>query len=234
MVFPFLIAAAKDTDIAREDADEGIPTQDVLMRQFSSLGDNCEPGMVHRQCDAEPLDLLRFSRSDLDQVIRAIDNSFADVSDIGNVQVQWREDEFFITQTAYNFAYHTFIRDGTLEHRRVQLQQSKYLKLLARKCLEESVSGERIFVRKGDDSTGEAQLLRLHDALRRHGKPWLLWIVPEDESHPGGTGEIKRPSLLKAYIERFAPYEDANNTDVLSWVEICCRAYIAVRQEDCG
>ncbi len=232
MIFPSLTASTETPDPAGEAADGRIPTPDLLMRLFCSLGDNCEFGMVQRQCGAEPMDLLRFSWGDLDHVIRAIDNSFSDVGAFENVKVEWREEEFFVTETAYGFTYHTFIRDSTLDHRRLHRQQSKYLRRLARKCLEEMVSGGRIFVRKGTDSLDEAQLLRLHEAIQRHGQSWLLWVVPENEGHPGGTVEIKRPGLLKAYIESFAPYEDANKTNVLGWVEICCRAYIAARQAE--
>jgi hypothetical protein len=208
----------------------GISPAGELMRRFCSLGDNCEFGLVQRQCGVEPMDLLRFSWADLDQVIRAIDASFADIGEPENIKIEWINNEFFVTETEYKFAYHTFIRNGGLDREKLRRKQSNYLKFLSRKCLEDFAAGQRIFIRKGNDSTDEDGLLRLLEAMRRHGDPWLLWVVIQDENHPAGTVAIRRPGLAKAYVERFAPYDDAPNTDVAGWLEICGKAHSLIHR----
>jgi hypothetical protein len=50
-------------------------------------------------------------------------------------------------------------------------------------------------------------------------------MVPADAAHPSGTVEVVFPGLLRGYIERFAPYENAHDLLLNDWLEVCANAY---------
>ena len=45
-----------------------------------------------------------------------------------------------------------------------------------------------------------------------------------DDAHPPGTVERIEPGLMKGYMDRFAPGEDAHNMSLDCWVTLCRNA----------
>jgi hypothetical protein len=99
------------------------------------------------------------------------------------------------------------------------------LPLLVRKLREDLAEGEKIFVYHGMGRLGGADALPLVTALRRYGPNTLLWVELADADHPAGTVEPAGTGLLKGYIDRFAPGEDAHDLSLDCWIAICREAW---------
>jgi len=52
-----------------------------------------------------------------------------------------------------------------------------------------------------------------------------LWVVPEDQEHPAGAVDRIIPGLLRGYIDRFAPQENAYDLSVEAWLSVCVNAF---------
>jgi hypothetical protein len=200
-------------------------TSDIgsLMLEFESLGDNCEFGLVQRRAGVEPMGLFRFAFSRIDTLEAALRASFRGFE---NIEVSVRPDgEIIFTPVGYSFTTHTWstATDSDLSEHRARL--SKRNVFLRERLLALLETGERIFVRKG---SRRDEIDRLHAALRSYGPNILLWVTGANYKHPPGTVEMIAPGLLRGYVDRFAPYDQAADFSFECWVSVC-RAAFALR-----
>ena len=203
-----------------------------LATQFESIGDNCEFGLVQRRCDAEPLGLLRFSGSFSNQIVRGIEQGFEGIGEAADLTPKLEGEgkrEFMIHEQKYGLTYHTFVYEGERTPELLRQQESTRLKFLRRKFVEDLEAGEKIFVFKRSSPVPEAEILPLFLALTMNGPNTLLWIVPEEPGHPSGTVEVLMNGLLKGYIDRFAPGENAHDFSFDSWMRLCAHAWLLNR-----
>lgn len=204
----------------------GLPASRFMV-QFESLGDNCEFGLVQRRCGAEPLGLLRFSNIKLAPLLGAIRSDFAGIGDPANLEF-WQDDserrEYIIRDLPLSLVFHTFLYDGQVDEAMLLEQQAVRMRFLRRKLLEDLANGEKIFVVKRNQPIAEQEILPLYLALNRYGSNTVLWVVPADEKNPPGTVEQVLPGLLRGYIDRFAPYENAHDLSFGVWLRLCANA----------
>jgi len=66
-------------------------------------------------------------------------------------------------------------------------------------------------------------------ALNRYGDATLLWVVPAERHRPAGTVEVVMPGLLRGYMDRFAPDENAHNLSFDGWLQVCTNALVLSR-----
>jgi hypothetical protein len=200
---------------------------DQLMMQFESLGENCEFGLVQRRCGAEPLGLLRFASAPLPRLLAALRARFAGLGDPGHIEVQVSPDqsEYLVIDSRFGLLYHPWVRVGEAAPEEIRQRETVRLPFLRRKMLEDLEEARKIFVYHGMDPLSEAEVLRLLEALRAYGPATLLWVDRGDARHQAGTVEVAAPGLLKAYIDRFAPGDNAHDFSSDAWLEICRKAY---------
>ncbi len=195
-----------------------------LLGGFESLGDNCEFGVLQRAAGIEPLGFFRLNFSPLPALMRALATDFAGIDREDHFELVIQPDkEYFVRVVDYGFTYHTMKFVGQVAPEALHRQQVATAGFLIRKLREDLAAAEKIFVRKGEDSTREEDILALHQALRRYGPATLLWVVREDQAHRAGLVEVLRPGLLKGYIDRFAPLDDAHDVSPM-WFHICRHA----------
>jgi hypothetical protein len=108
-------------------------------------------------------------------------------------------------------------------------QESARLKFLRRKFIEELEAGDKIFVYKFGSGVSEEEILPLYMALNRYGDATLLWVVQAERDRPTGTVEVVMPGLLKGYIDRFAPEENAHDLSFDGWLRVCANACVLAR-----
>jgi hypothetical protein len=98
---------------------------------------------------------------------------------------------------------------------------------LKAKLIDDLRAGDKIFVFKitARDLT-EAELARLHAAMRRYGDNTLLYVAYANESKPNGHVEVRAPGLLVGYIDRFATGRrgETFGPATVSWTALCRRA----------
>ena len=214
-------------------AQSGMPAAEFML-QFESLGDNCEFGLVQRRCGAEPLSLLRFSNIGLAELVQAIETEFQGLGDAENLRF-WTDEsvrrEYVLQDRRFALTFHTFLYQGDVDESRLVQQQAARLRLLRRKLLEDLENGEKIFVVKRNDEPPEGGILALFAALNRYGRNTLLWVVEADGKHEAGSVERMAPGLLKGYIDRFAPYDNAHDLSFDLWLRLCSNARRLVSHE---
>ena len=203
-----------------------------LATRFESVGDNCEFGLVQRRCDTEPLGLLRFSGAFSNDIVRGIEQGFEGIGDPADITPRLEgtgKREFMIHERKYGLIYHTFVYEGERTPELLRQQEATRLKFLRRKFLEELDGGEKIFVFKRSSPVPESEILPLFLALNLNGPNTLLWVVPEEPGHSAGTVEVLMNGLLKAYIDRFAPGDNAHDFSFETWMRICAHAWLLDR-----
>jgi hypothetical protein len=200
--------------------------------QFESLGENCEFGLFQRRCDAEPLGLLRFSSTFMRNLIRGIDNGFEGLGGVDDIDPRLEgapRKEYMIHEKKFGLVYHTFVYEGQRSVWLMREQESARLKFLRRKFMEELEATDKIFVYKLASGVSEEEILPLLMALNRYGDATLLWVVPAERDRPVGTVEIVMPGLLKGYIDRFAPDDNAHDFSFDGWLRVCANACVLAR-----
>ncbi len=202
---------------------------DELMLAFENLGDNCEFGLVQRHAGVEPLGLLRFAGIHLATLVAGLQAKFAGLGSIDTVRVypggEPGRREFMVHETSLDTRYHTFILEGEIDAEELRRREAKRLGFLRQKLLEDLAAGEKIWVWRELGMTDPARLQPLLNVLRSLGPNILLWVVQADDDHPPGTVERLDRDFIKGYVERLAPYENANDFRPMSWFDVCENAY---------
>jgi len=200
--------------------------------QFESLGENCEFGLFQRRCDAEPLGLLRFSSTFMRNLIRGIDSGFDGLGAIEDIDPRLEGEprkEYMIHEKRYELVYHTFVYEGQRSLWLMKEQESARLKFLRRKFMEELESTDKIFVYKFGAAVTEEEILPLYMSLRRYSDATLLLVVAAGRDRSAGTVEVVMPGLLKGYIDRFAPDNNAHDLSFDGWLRVCTNALVLAR-----
>jgi hypothetical protein len=130
-----------------------------------------------------------------------------------------------VRQHHYDLLYHTFQREGQISREELLRRQAIHLRFLRDKLFDDMEQATKIFVVTRHRPLQLEDVLPLFTALSRYGPNWLLWVVPHDPDHPPGTVEKVATRLLKGYIDRFAPAENAHALSLEVWLQICVNAY---------
>ena len=199
-----------------------LPVADMITR-FESLGDNCEFGLVQRRLGAEPLGLCRFSFIEQRSLLSGLRSGFEGLAEPGTVDVtiEGSDQEFIVRETVYGMTYHTFETADRTDMETVRARQVPRLKFLRRKLMEDVAGGTRIFVMKRNEPLAPEEVLTIYSALNERGQNWLLWMSTADERHSAGTVEYLLPGLLRGYVDRFAPAENAHDLSLDVWRAVC-------------
>jgi hypothetical protein len=200
---------------------------DQLITQFESLGDNCEFGLVQRRLGAEPLGLLRFTFIESADVARGLRTGFQGLGDPGNTEiaVSGKDREYVVRDSSYGMTFHTWQYESQIDLETATRQHFTRLGFLKRKLLEDVANAEKIFVIKRTPPLRPEEVLPLYVALNELGRNWLLWVVLADEKHAAGTVEVLLPGLLRGFVDRFAPAENAPDLSLSGWTEVCEAAW---------
>jgi hypothetical protein len=211
---------------ARSVQEPELPVGELMMR-FESLGENCEFGLVQRSCGAEPLGLFRFASAPLPKLLAGLEAGFEGLSDADNLDVQLSSNgrEYMVYDKRFQLLYHAWVSAEEMSAGEVHQREMRRLPLLIRKLIEDLREAEKIFIFHGMEPLGEEEARRLLALLRSYGPNTLLWIEGADAEHPPGTVAWIGEGLLKAYIDRFAPGEDAHDLSLDCWIAICRGAY---------
>ena len=217
-------------------ADESVLDDDKLLLRFSSLGDNCELGMVQRHLRADAMDLFRFSAIPLHSLLNALRAGLQGIDAPERIEIQLRGSEpgrreFIFCHTVYDrLEAHTQVFEGEQPGHRVFVREQRRLSFLTRMMLSDLKLGRRIMVIKRNDPMELADVMPLFHLLRQYGPNTLLWIEQARGGHAPGTVEVLQEGLMKGYIKKFAPYDKADTCDAGAWLPICRRAYALWRE----
>ncbi len=210
------------------------PDWKKIAYKFQSMGQDCEFGLVQRQCGAEPLGLFRFSLTWQHALIQCLRSEFSELTDEQKLNVVTNPGEdYFSEYKSLDLVFHTFVPiaqnqdvDGL---RRKELTRVKMLVRLFREDLED---GDKVFVLSSKHlPLDEFEVLPVVSLMRRYNpRAALLWVTVAGpaERHLVGQCEMIGKNLLKGYIDRFA---DTGGWDTISlecWKNILMSALQAL------
>jgi hypothetical protein len=201
-----------------------------LVERFQSIGDSCEFGFFQRACGAEPLGLFRFATTTVGGLVRGLQDRFAAFNSPENLRIFLHNEsdrEFVVAIDAYFMTYHTWLKDTRFDIDKVRAFETKRLDFLARKFIEDLEDGEKILVYKSNGPAPRAKIEKLSKRLRSFGPVTLLWVTEADTAHRAGSVERLSDGLLQGYIDRFAPYAQADRPSLGCWLAICEQAHLA-------
>lgn len=202
-----------------------------LVMRFESLGGTghgCEFGLFQRHFGAEPLGLLRWADLAWDLLAKALENRFAGVgqseyTDVFVPETQGRA-EYWTRDTRYWMAMRCFTYVDDVPSELARQRFLKRLTFLREKLIQDLETGEKFFVYKNMfRDLSNAEVLRLHQAMRAFGKNELLYIRHERQGHPSGSVERAAPGLLIGYVDHFghSPTDEPISSADAAFFEIC-------------
>jgi hypothetical protein len=232
------IPPAPDTKSAIELAQRvtGLSIADIAMK-IESLGVNCEPGFFQRKCGVEPLSLLRFSGVIIHTLIASIDDGFADLGNMANIDPVPDEadlKDWIIYERKHMLRYHSWVRIGDATAEAMRKREAKKLPFLKNKFLEDLEDGEKIFVHQHNRIMPDEEILALFLAIRRRGPGALLCIGPADAAHQPGLVEEICPGLMRGYFSHFSSAGVGRDLSMPQWLAVCTNALSLTRRPAAG
>jgi len=199
-------------------------TDPALMLGFESLGENCEFGLVQRRCGAEPLGLLRFASAPYADLMTALRARFAGLgrADLLEIQISDNGTEYMVKDLMYGFLWHAWVQVGEMTPEEVLQREQRRVPLLVRKMLEDLASGEKVMVYHGMQPLRQSQAEALAALIAEIGpRTTLLWVELAEPGHAAGSVVRLGPHLVKGFVDRFAPGENAHDLSLDCWISVC-------------
>ena len=193
-----------------------------ILSQFESLGDDCEFGYVQRRVGAEPLGLFRFASVPTQQLVNALASRFDDIGIPENIEVF--EDiytgEWLGRMQPYGFVFHTGQLTTEVSAEKAHASQAVRLRFLKRLFLEQIEAPRKIFVRHVQ--SGLPQNEEVLSALHSYGPCKLLSVQLANEAFEAGSVIRVSEHLYIGYISSFWKYIDGSfKSEISQWLSIC-------------
>ncbi len=223
----FLRESIEDLPAAIE-RETGAPVP-VLLRQFESLGNNCEFGIVQRRMGVEVLNLLRFGNAQFEELLAALRDEFRAATDPSAISVTLNDGsrrEYVLSIPEYNIQWHTFVFEDMAAAEETRGAHAVKLNYLRRKFYEGLAGGRKIYVVKREVPLTIGQALPLLLLLNRKSRNVLLCVGPVQKGRQPGEVELLLPGLMCGHIGAFAPDDDVENVDPAAWLPIIGNAVL--------
>ena len=205
-----------------------------LMMKFESLGGSGhgpEFAMVQQHSGTKPDGLLAWADLGPDLLIGALESRFDGVGlDENTIDfAPDHSDEWWTKDKRYWMAMRSFIKTDGIDLDQATPEACDRLQSLRQKLIADLEAGEKIFVFKDlHRNLTEAELDRLHAAVRAYSDATLFYIRYEDHENPNGTVQAVKPGLLIGYMDRFKlsrTNQLSSAPPTASWLAICRKAY---------
>jgi tetratricopeptide (TPR) repeat protein len=226
-----------DTQLVVASADTiASPKLEEIVGCFESLGGvgvGCEFGQFQRVYGAEPLGLLRWAGMEPERLADALECEFEGVGRPEQTVLDvphGDRGEYVVSDRRFGMVMHTFVAVRSVPRDKMFVQICRRLSFLKQKLVDDLREGGKIFVYKNALRTlTDAEIERLHTAIRRYGDATLLYVRRETKENPHPTVIAPRPGLLIGHIDRFETLNDGTITSLpaLSWASVVASAYRA-------
>jgi hypothetical protein len=210
----------------------GCSTGDLL-RNFESLGHNCEFGLMQRDLDAEPLGLLRFGGIELPSLLLGLECAFAGIDDPNGLGLETGRmngrEEYLVRDRHFGVRIHTgqFLDEVPAEGVDFS-RMARHIAFLQRQFAGVLHDASRIFVLHHPDLRDAARALPILNRLRSHGDNALLYVT-EHPTVPPGMVVQERAQLFHGYIDQLVPMNEAARINLGAWVSLCANTQRLVK-----
>jgi hypothetical protein len=197
---------------------------------MESLGRNCEFALVQRWLDLEPISLLRWAGSTMENVIDGLRHRFSDLAEhmTGIAKPGWKppsEQHWWLTCQRYRILFHTdqVVAQTTVEEATVVVRRR--LRWLAAKLLSDIQSNEKLFVWASAEMADPCDALPLFAAMREIGPAALLAVA----AAPGEGPIVYNISdgLIGSRMPRLTEFGNAVALDAEPWHRAIVEAHAA-------
>ncbi|MCB8883912.1 glycosyltransferase family 4 protein [Acidisoma cellulosilytica] len=200
------------------------------LEDFESIGDNCEFGFVQRALGGERSSLLRWVFIDsVDATVAAIRGEFDGMFVFENLQPAGAG--AMVRDVTAGIAFHTEMKseqkgedwsfiDTECERRAMHAHERLKLEYLLGKFKENIAGSQRIYVVKRNTGLTRSDADAIFEAIASKGGGRLLYVTVADRLEKVGKVELIHPRMAHGWIDRFAPYNQANNVSLTHWEEI--------------
>ncbi len=203
-----------------------------LARSFQSLGGSgrgAEFAAFQQQLGIEPNGLLAWADLGSELLIRALEARFDGVGLPENTIVFTPDhsDEWWTKDKRYWMAMRSFIKTSDAPIDQATSAACDRVQSLQRAMIADLEAGQHMFVfRDMHRNLTEAEVERLHRAVRAYGDGTLFYVRYADQVHPAGSVVASQPGLLIGYLDHFT--FSADNQRIGSaddaWLALCERA----------
>jgi len=206
-----------------------------ILEHFDSLGDNCEFAFAQKRFGVDKSSLLRWAVTPFSALLSGLENRFEGLYQFERLTCT---SDGMVREGRYGFFFHSKMRsrmeDGKREflldeqgRRAVWEEESQKIGYLKVKLLALLDRAGAIFIYKRNAGLTEDMMTGLRDALLRYNGHNLLMVI-EVASDPYPAGDVRRaaPGLIRATLDRFAPYDRAYDVSGDLWLEICRKALV--------
>lgn len=202
-------------------------------KQFESIGDNCEFGIVQRHFGYDDGALLKWARvNDSYDLIRLLESNFSSFYQYENLEPAWDD---MVKDKSNHILFHSELlssetnnirafKEDDARRREIYAEESKKRAHLVNKFRNTLTNAEKIFVYKVNDTYNLDLAKRLHASLKKFNPNNILLYGSDLYPDKGGEIEIIEPGLIVGHVRRFAPYYPATRCNPQYWEEVCQKA----------
>jgi hypothetical protein len=202
-----------------------------LSGKFESIGDNCEFGFVQQHYQFEGGGLMRWALvGNADALINGIRTRFAGMFAFENLIPTGGGTMVFDRKAG--IAFHTDMTSveqggrfvfakSEAERREIHAEEAGKLAYLVDKFFVTLSEGQKILVFKQNRVIAPEVAQAILAAVGAYGDCSLLYVDPQQPGEVVGSVERVSERRYRGVIDRFAPYDRANDVSIEAWTEIC-------------
>jgi tetratricopeptide (TPR) repeat protein len=210
-----------------------------LALKFESLGGSgrgSEFAIFQQHLGAEPGGLLAWMDLGHDLLIAALESRFDGVGLDENTIVfaPDHSDEWWTKDKRFWMARRSFVKTDAFSVDQARLEICHRLQTLREKLIADLEAGEKVFVfRNMHRNLTDAEIDRLHAAVRAYGDSTLFYVRYADADHPAGTVEAAAAGLRIGFIDHFAFSPDNHPAGPAEegWFTLCERASLSCSRQ---
>ena len=177
------------------------PAKKWLLDQFTSLGRNCEVGLLQKSFGADRMGLLRYAQTPPGGLLIALQSRFRDIGNPGRTQISLVKNfEYNVFDTGSGIGFHTMEYKTDAAESAVLKKQCRRLRILCDMLIHELTRARQIFVYQNADLPDETAC-KIHDSLLAYGPNVLLCVREAKEGETGGSHRLLRPNLMLGLID---------------------------------
>lgn len=199
-----------------------------MFSKFESLGGGgafgCEFGFMQREAGCEPLGLLRWTTTELVDLIRAIQDRFSGVGDPDSLKmVAGRGPDWGVKEGNYQItSAHTNLQRILVSENQARQRIAKNMTYLATRLVEDMENGDKLFVyRASGEQDSDDKLIALVEALNTYGSNTVLYVCRASHGNPPLKVRHVRPGLMIGYLDWLASDVVPRRFNYSGWATLC-------------
>jgi hypothetical protein len=201
----------------------------AIISRFESIGDNCEFGFVQRKLGLEVGQLLRWAFIPTESLLAALRNEFNALYEFEKLIPAAHD---MVWDQTYHISFHSHMRsevlDGKLqfklseeEREKIHKEEIRKIMYLRHKFYNNMRAGGQFYVIKKNAGLSMEICSEIYKIIASVGENRLLAVVTAETPEQIGTVAPHADGFTIGYIDRLAPYNQADDVSLETWIKLC-------------